>query len=69
MSNIAISLPVPTRVVGWAVRSFGWRIPALKRTAVDELLTAIDETMTPDSPIFIDVVEGEKGERVQVYIG
>ncbi|MEK7311181.1 MAG: hypothetical protein AAB382_04355 [Chloroflexota bacterium] len=48
---------------------FGWRIPALKRTAVDELLTAIDDTMTPDSPIFIDVVEGERGERVQVYIG
>lgn len=67
--NIAISLPIPTRIVAWAVRAFGWRIPALKRTAVDELLAAIDESLTSDSPIYIDVMEGEKGERVQVYIG
>lgn len=67
--RIAISLPIPLKVIAWAIRRFGGRIPALERTSVDELLTAIDATATPETPIFIDVHEGEKGERVQVYIG
>jgi hypothetical protein len=64
-----ISFPFPIQVVAWAIRTFGSRVPALTHTAVDDLIAAIDESATPEHPIFIDVHEGEKGERVQVYIG
>lgn len=67
--RIAISLPIPIRLIAWAIRTFGGRLSVLERTSIDELITAIDETATPEAPIFIDVHEGEKGERVQVYIG
>jgi hypothetical protein len=67
--RISISLPIPLGLVAWAVRTFGWRIPAMQRTVIDDLLVAMDDSSTPDAPIFIDVNEGEKGERVQVYIG
>jgi hypothetical protein len=68
-NRIAISLPIPLRVVAWALRTFGNRIEALKHTAIDEMLLALEDSATPDAPIFIDVDQGEKGERVQVYIG
>jgi len=67
--HISISLPVPLGLVAWAVRTFGWRIPALQRTAIDDVLVALDDTKTVDAPIFVDVNQNEKGERVQVYIG
>lgn len=67
--RISISLPVPLGFVAWLVRTFGWRIPAMQRTAIDDLLVALDDTKTVDAPIFVDVNEGSKGERVQVYIG
>jgi hypothetical protein len=67
--RIAISLPIPLGWVAWAIRSFGWRIPATQRTAIDDLLVAMDDSNTLDAPIYIDVNEGDKGERVQVYIG
>jgi hypothetical protein len=67
--RIAISLPVPLKIVAWGLRTFGQNIPALKHTAVDEMLLALEDTATPDAPIFVDVTDGEKGERVQVYFG
>lgn len=67
--RIAISMPVPLKVVAWGLRTFGSRIEALKHTAIDEMLLALEDSATPDAPIFIDVDQGEKGERVQVYIG
>lgn len=67
--RIAISLPIPLSLVAWLIRAFGGRIPAAQRTALDDLLVVMDETRTPDQPIYIEVNEGNKGERVQVYIG
>jgi hypothetical protein len=67
--RIAISLPIPLKVVAWVLRMFGARIRNLNNTAVDEILLALNESATPDEPIFIDVTDGEKGERVQVYFG
>jgi hypothetical protein len=67
--RIAISLPIPLKVVAWVLRTFGTRIRNLNNTAVDEILLALEESATPDEPIFIDVTNGKKGERVQVYFG
>nr|MBI2905411.1 hypothetical protein [Chloroflexota bacterium] len=67
--NIAISLPVPIGAAAWLVRVFGWAIPPLQRTAIDDLIAALDQSATPESPLFVDVTEGDGGERVQVYLG
>jgi hypothetical protein len=41
----------------------------LREPSVDELLRALDENTSPDNPLFIEVAEGEHGERVQIFIG
>jgi len=67
--NIALSFPISTRLLAWLIRAFGDRIPPLRRTAVDDLIVALDQSASAESPLFIEVNEGEGGERVQVYIG
>ncbi len=67
--RIAISLPLPVRIAAWFLKTFGQFIPKLKDTGVDELILALEETTSPDNPLFVDVHEGRNGERVQVYIG
>ena len=67
--HIALSFPVPIRLASWGIKTFGDRIPGLKNTSVDEILTAVETTTNPDNPLFIDVNEDEDGERVRVYIG
>lgn len=70
--RISISLPLPLRFSGWVLRQFGHWIPGLGGTGVDELLLALDtfeEGFSPESPLFIEVEDGEDGERVEVYLG
>ena len=67
--NIALSFPLPLRFSGWLLRTFGDHIPQLKERGVDDLLIALAETDTTDTPFYVDVQEGANGEHVQVYIG
>lgn len=67
--RIALSFPLPIRLTAWFLRTFGHRIPELRRTAVDELILALGESATPETPVYVDVNEAGGGERVQVYIG
>jgi hypothetical protein len=67
--KIAISMPLPLRLSAWFVRTFGDRIPQFKGTSVDELLMALQEGISSDSPIYVEVAEGERGERVEVRLG
>lgn len=67
--NIRISFPLPIRLAAWCLRVFAPFIPKLKDTGVDELILALEESTSPENPLFVDVHEGEGGERVQVYIG
>lgn len=67
--NIAISFPLPLRATGWFMRTFQKRIPGLEDTSVDELLTAVENSTSADNPLYIEVEEGENGERVQIFIG
>jgi hypothetical protein len=66
--NVAISLPAPLGLAGWALRTFGGFIPYLEKTAVDEIINALDETAKSDTPLYINVDE-EDGEHVEVFIG
>ena len=67
--HIAISFPLPIGLTAWALRTFGQFIPKLRDTGVDELITALGETTSAQTPLYVDVDEGEEGEKVKVYIG
>ncbi len=67
--RLALSFPLPIRLTAWFLRAFGHRLPELRRTAVDELILALGESATPETPLYVDVKEAGGGERVQVYIG
>ena len=66
--NIAISLPLPIRFTAWLVRIFRPHIPNVEGVNIDEMILALEKT-SPDSPMYVQVNEGEDGERVEVYIG
>jgi hypothetical protein len=67
--RIAISFPIPLRLTAWAIRNFGHYSSSIDKTAVDEILLALEQQTQNGDPLFVDVSEGENGERVQVYIG
>lgn len=67
--NIAISIPAPIGLTGWALRNFGHYIPQLERTTVDEILIALETTAKTNAPLSIIVDEGDNGEHVEVFIG
>jgi hypothetical protein len=67
--NIALSFPLPIRLTAWLLRLVGPFIPQLKDHGLDELILALAETTSAEAPLYVDVDEGNGGERVQVYIG
>jgi len=67
--NIRISFPLPIRLAAGFLRVFAPFIPKLRNTGVDELILALEDSTSPENPLFVDVHEGEGEERVQVYIG
>ncbi len=68
--RIAISLPLPLRASAWMIKVFGSWIPGLNNIGfpVDEVITALQDSLTPDDPIYVHV-EDSGGEKVEVYIG
>jgi hypothetical protein len=66
--RISISLPLPLNLAGWFLKTFQSRIPGLPFENMDEMLEGLRST-TSDEPFFLEVDEGEDGERVEVYIG
>jgi hypothetical protein len=66
--NIAISIPLPLRLTAWFFRTFGNRIPNMQNTSIDEIITALEHTSN-EAPFYVEVEEGENGERVEVFIG
>lgn len=67
--TIALSFPLPIRLAAWFFKIFGHRVPHLKDKGIDQMIMAVGETATPQTPLYIEVDEGEEGERVQIYIG
>jgi hypothetical protein len=67
--RVAISFPLPIKTTAWFLRIFGNKIPALDGTGIDELILALGDSATPETPLYVEVDEGANGEQVQVYIG
>ncbi len=67
--RVAISMPAPLGLAGWALRTFGHHIPHLEKTSVDEILIALEQTSKNNAPLYVHVDEGDDGENVEVFIG
>jgi len=67
--HINFSFPIPVRPAAWFLRTFGTWIHGLQDTSLDEVILALGETTSPDNPVYIEVDEGEDGEKVEIYIG
>jgi hypothetical protein len=66
--RIAISMPIPIRLTSWLFTNFGHYIPQLQDKHVGEILAAVDQSTSPDNPLYVEVNEDD-GEKVRVYIG
>ncbi|MBN1666156.1 MAG: hypothetical protein JW862_03685 [Anaerolineales bacterium] len=67
--RIAISFPLPLRLSAWVFRTFGHHIPHMDASSLDEVLLALGAAAKDGTPFYVDVDEGEDGEKVQVFIG
>jgi len=67
--RIAISFPLPVRLAIWGFRIFGHHIPKMEGVDLEEIITSLKDVAKEGTPLFVDVDEGEKGEKVQVFIG
>ncbi len=67
--RIHISFPTPIRLTAWFIRTFGHLIPNMDTTGLDELILALGNNKTEGTPLFVDVRDGDDGERVQVFFG
>jgi len=67
--RIAFSFPLPVRPAAWFLRNFGHHIQGLDSSSLDEILLSVDQVTQSENPIYIQVDEGEEGEKVEIYIG
>jgi hypothetical protein len=65
--KIAFSFPLPLNFTIWVLRHFGRFIPHLAAHRIDELIIALNDAVSSDAPLYVDV--DEDGERVQVFLG
>jgi len=69
--NISISFPLPLRFTSWIIKTFGHNIRDREKTAVDEVLQALEQSVNSDAPLYVEVDDADDDdvEHVQVYIG
>ena len=68
-NRVAISMPLPTHLVGWIFKTFGNRIPGLREQPevianMPEIMAALDKT---GDPLIVEVND-KNGDEVKVYI-
>lgn len=69
--TIAFSFPLPLRFAGWVLRTFGYFIPKVNDVDIDfdEMIQVLETSTNSDTPLYVEVDEGDGGETVQIYIG
>jgi hypothetical protein len=67
--RIFLGFPLPLKIAAWFLRTFGDKIPDLKKTNVDEVIQVVEAGFTGEEPLVVNVEDGDDGERVRVYIG
>ena len=69
--TIAFSFPLPLHFAAWFMRTFGHFIPKVNEIGIDfdQLIKSFEDSTTPETPFYVEVDEGDNGEKVQIYIG
>jgi hypothetical protein len=71
--RIFLGFPLPLKFAAWFLRTFKHTIPELDKklgkTSTDEIIEAVEGGLDGDTPLIVNVDEGDDGERVKVYIG
>jgi polyhydroxyalkanoate synthesis regulator phasin len=67
--RIFLGFPLPLKLAAWFLRTFGDKIPDLKKTSVDEIIQVVEAGFTGSEPLIVNAEDGNGGERVRVYIG
>jgi len=67
--RLVISFTIPLNPIIWFLRKFGHWIPKLEEASMDEVVEAIEQAASTENPVYIQVDEGNRGERVEIYIG
>jgi hypothetical protein len=67
--RIAISLPLPLGLTARILRWRGLSLGGLDETAIDDLILALEANLSTAEPIYIEVDEGESGEKVKIILG
>ncbi len=72
--KISISLPLPLKIISWAIgmaKRFApeEQVAMIDAVAIDELLSGFSKSANKGTPFFVEVAEGENGERIEIYIG
>lgn len=67
--RIAISLPLPlgliTRIISWR----GLSNAGLDETAIDDLILALEGSISTEVPIYVEVDAGKSGEHIKIFLG
>ena len=69
--TIAFSFPLPLHFAAWFMRTFGKFIPQVNEIGIDfdQLIQVFETSTNSETPFYIEVDDGEGGEKVQIYIG
>jgi hypothetical protein len=67
--RFTLGFPLPLRLTGWVLRLVRPYVPQLEETALDEVILSLNEGLTGEGGLYVDVQDDERGEHVQVFIG
>jgi hypothetical protein len=70
---IAISFPLPLRLAIWFLRIFQGRLPSqmgkLDHASLETLIQSLENSVSANTPFYMEVQDDEDGERVEIFIG
>jgi hypothetical protein len=70
---IAISFPLPLRLASWFLRVFQGYLPRqmgqFDRESLETLIQSLEQSVSANTPFYMEVQDDQDGERVEIYIG
>lgn len=71
--TIAISFPLPLGLASWFLRVFhGWlpsQMGQFDRETLETLIQSLEQSVSANTPFYMEVQDDEDEERVEIYIG
>lgn len=71
--TIAISFPLPLRLATWFLRVFQGHLPSqmgqFDQASLETLIQSLENSVSANTPFYLEVQDDEDGERVEIFIG